>query len=328
MRKLMLSMMLSLTLVSGVAQGGGVDLSAPDPMAANVPTAGPLDSRLKVLAALRRNDAATLIEVMDPDNGLEGFLNEGKDETPATIAEKIAQAPSSEDDQESLRLWMTLAEKDGVSRTSAEWYPQWQAQVPQMLASAQIGLTAMGAAVAESTSMTALERSQVIELQWALAGWLSRTDFADRTRFEQVLDIARNWIVASGKQHPMQLPLTGPEQRLALADLAIKSIKQALTLYGLDADGVLASVRIEQLSRDGDHAKVRTSFELLDVPLVFEEDLTWFEGHWEDTETVTATKAERANPPVESDEWSDDPMVPAPEAESMTHTGCDAPVDV
>ena len=148
---------------------------------------------------------------------------------------------------------------------------------------------------------------------------------ADR---EQVLDIARNWIVASGKQHPMQLPLTGPEQRLALADLAIKSIKQALTLYGLDADGVLASVRIEQLSRDGDHAKVRTSFELLDVPLVFEEDLTWFEGHWEDTETVTATKAERANPPVESDEWSDDPMVPAPEAESMTHTGCDAPVDV
>ncbi len=230
MRKLMLSLLLGMTLVSGTASGGGVDLAAPDPMAASVPTAGPLESRLKVLGALRRNDAATLIEVMDPVNGLESFLSEGQNETPATIAEKMA-APLDESDQESLRLWTTLTASDGVAKASAQWYPQWQALVPQMLASAQMGLTGMGAAIAESTSMTPLERSQLLELQWALGGWLSRTDFADRKKFDQLLGIAHAWIVASGKQHPLELPLTGPEQRLQLADLAIKSFKQAVTLY-------------------------------------------------------------------------------------------------
>ena len=327
MRKLMLSLLLGMTLVSGTASGGGVDLAAPDPMAANVPTAGPLESRLKVLGALRRNDAATLIEVMDPVNGLESFLSEGQNETPATIAEKMA-APLDESDQESLRLWTTLTASDGVAKASAQWYPQWQALVPQMLASAQMGLTGMGAAIAESTSMTPLERSQLLELQWALGGWLSRTDFADRKKFDQLLGIAHAWIVASGKQHPLELPLTGPEQRLQLADLAIKSFKQAVTLYGLDADGVLASVRLEEISRDGDRAQVRTSFKLLDVPLVFEEDLSWFEGDWQDTETVNALKVERASAPVEVEEMFEDPMAPAAEPESMTNTGCSAPAEV
>lgn len=328
MRKFTLSMLLGLTLVSGAAIGGGVELSAPDPMAATVPTEGPLDSRLKVLSALRRNDAATLIEVMDPVNGLESFLNEGKGETPATVAEKMAQEPLNEGDQEALRLWATLAAPDGVAKASAQWYPLWQAQVPQMLASAQIGLTGMGAAIAESTSMTPLERSQLIELQWALTGWLSRTDFADRKQFDQVLAIGRAWIVASGKQHPLQLQLTGPEQRLQLADSAIKSFKQVLSLYGLDADGVLASVRLEEIGRDGDRAQVRTSFKLLDVPLVFVEDLSWFEGEWQDTETVNQLKVERANPPVETEEMFEDPMVPSAEPESMTNTACSAPVEV
>ncbi|MBK9654111.1 MAG: hypothetical protein IPO66_01070 [Rhodanobacteraceae bacterium] len=328
MRKFMLSLLLGLMLVSGVAMGGGVELSAPDPTAATVPTEGPLDSRLKVLSALRRNDAATLIEVTDPVNGLESFLSEGQDQTPSTIAEKMAKEPLSEGDQEALRLWTTLAAPDGVAKASAQWYPQWQALVPQMLASAQMGITGMGTAIAESTSMTALERSQLIELQWALGGWLSRTDFADRKKFDQVLDIARGWIVASGKQHPLQLQLTGPEQRLQLADQAIKSLKQVLSLYGLDADGVLASVRLEEISRNGERAQVRTSFKLLDVPLVFDEDLSWFEGEWRDTEVVNALKLERANAPEPAFDDLLDPLPDTDEPESITNTGCSAPVAI
>ncbi|HWS27461.1 MAG TPA: hypothetical protein VN259_12950 [Xanthomonadales bacterium] len=327
MRKLMLSMLLGLTLWGSAANADQIEPAGLDPAVAAFATEGPLDSRLKVLAALRRNDAASLIETLDPLNGLEGFLSDGKDETPATIAEKMAQAPDSDGDQEFLRLWTQLAAPDGVARASSEWYPQWQAQLPQMLAGAQIGVTGMGAAIAESTTMTALERSQLIELQWALTVCLSRTDFADRKKFDQVLDIARGWIVASGKRHPLQLALTGPEQRLQLADLAIKSVKQAVSLYGLDADSVLASVRLEQVSRDGDRAKVRTSFTLLDVPLVFEEDLSWFEGEWQDTAAVDALKAERANP-AETEEMFGDPIAPPPEEDSITDNGCSAPVDI
>jgi hypothetical protein len=125
--------------------------------------------------------------------------------------------------------------------------------------------------------------------RWRLA---SRTDFADRQKFEQVLDIARGWIVASGKRHRCNgadRPGSGATGRLA-----IKSVKQAVSCMAWMPTACWPTCA-EQVNHDGDRAKVRTSFTLLDVPLVFEEDLSWFEGDWQDTETVEALKAERAN---------------------------------
>lgn len=326
MRKVMMSMLLlGLSLVAAAAVSSEPTTQAA--AAESVPTEGPLDKRLEVLSALRNNDAAALIEVMDPANGLSQFLTEGSDETAETIAAKIAQEPDREGDREFLRMWRALAAADGVAAVAAEWYPQWQAQVPQMLAGGQMAVAGIGAAVAENTSMSALERSQMIELQWALTGWLSRTDLADRKSFEQMLGIARAWIVSSGAAHPQQLQLLGPERRLELADDAVSSAKQALALYGLDIDGVLASVHMEEISRAGESARVRTSLKLLGVPLVFEEDLTWFEGDWQDNETVAMLKAERARPAPDVDELFDDPTAEEDTTESINKTSCSAPAE-
>jgi hypothetical protein len=82
--------------------------------------------------------------------------------------------------------------------------------------------------------------------------------------------------------------LSAPELRLRLADQALRSAKQALALYGLDADKILASVRIEAQQVDASNAQVRTSLMVFDVPLSFEEQLVWQYGHWADARSVAA----------------------------------------
>lgn len=302
MRRFWVMLGLGLWLHAAIAQ------EAPDALDRQATQSAPTDpteTPLKVLRALRTNDFAGLLEATGGEEELRQFLTDDAAETPQTIAEKIANSPASDDEAQFLGLWATLAGPDGVARASAEWYPRWQAQVPQMLAGAQMGLAAMGASIAESTSMTALERAQMMELQWALTGWLSRTDFSDRKRFEQLLGLGREWILASGKAHPMELVLTRPEQRLALATRAMQSTKRALNLYGIDADQVLASVKIELLARESDRARMRTSLKFLDVPLALEQDLAWYQDEWMPADAVQAARdyeaAQKAEQAAEAD---------------------------
>ncbi len=286
MRRIWLLLGLSLWIHAAVAQ----DATSAPAVAAELAPADPTETPLKVLRALRNNDFAGLLEATGGEAELRSFLTDDAGETPQTIAEKITNSPVSDDEARFLGLWTALAGPDGVARASAEWYPRWQAELPQMLAGAQMGLAAMGASIAESTSISELDRAQLMELQWALSGWLSRTDFHDRKRFEQLLSLGREWILASGKAHPMELVLASPEQRLALANRAMHATKRALILYGIDADRVLASVKIELLARDGASARLRTSLTFLDVPLALEQDLGWYQGTWMPADNARAMR--------------------------------------
>jgi len=332
MRKLMLTMVCGFTLFSVAVpvQSGTLAESTSER-----PSAGPLEQRLRVINALKANDGASLIEAIGGEAALSAFLSEGASETEASLAAKMAEGPKPQSQQDVVQLWTTLAGADGVNQASAMWYPRWQAYLPQALAGAQMGLLALGSSAAESTSMTALERAQLNELQWALGGWLSRTDFADRKHFNQLLGLARSWIVSSGKAHPTHLALTKPEQRLHLLDQAIASGKQALGLYGLDVNAALASVQMEQLEHNDERARIRTAFNLLNVPLVFEEDLRWYDGEWRDAaeaqllegmvsedvqEAPAAAQVGSAAP------LGDDPVFTAPPApQAFEKTGCHAP---
>ena len=338
MRHLLLSLFAGLTLVAGSAGASDPVVADAAPADSAVPTHDPAQPRLAVLKALRNNDLAGLLTASGGEDALREFLSEGSDQTKASVAAAITDDSASESDRDALRLWTTLISADGVAKASAEWYPKWQAQVPQMLAGLQMAQTGIGESIATSTSMTAVERAQLTELQWAFGAWLSRTDFADRKAFDRVLGLARDWILASGAAHPFELQLTSPDKRLQLGDQAIAAGKQALTLYGLDANAILASVKIEQLERNGDRARLRTSLKILDVPLTIDEDLQWFENDWRDAEEVAATlkyRAEAEAQPQASADSSDDaavtaldqdPVFVSPAApKSINGPGCSAP---
>lgn len=267
----------------------GVDLHpTPEIGDAKAPEQSAMQARNAVLVALSSNNSAALIEALSGKSALEDFLNQGRDQRPEVIEAKItvSRDEADADQVELLKWWTTLAQPDGVALTSAEWYPRWQAYLPQVLPLAQMALVGINQTIAENTKMTALERSQLTELQWALTGWLTSTDFADRQRFEQVLSLCRDWIVTSGVAHPLQLELSAPELRLQLADQALSSVKKAISLYGLDVDKTLASVRIEERSSDATRTQLRTSLTLLGVPISVEEELHWIQGEWRDAADV------------------------------------------
>lgn len=286
-----IGLLLGLSLWIHAAMAAVLPPEAATPVAELAPT-DPTETPLKVVRALRTNDVAGLLEATGGEQELRDFLTDDAQETPQSIAKQIADASVTEDEAEFLRLWATLAGPDGVARASAEWYPRWQAKVPQLLAGAQMGLAAMSASIAEDTGMTALERAQLVELQFALSGWLSQTDFSDRKRFEQVLALGREWILASGKAHPFELALTTPEQRLALATRAMQSTKRALKLYGIDVEQVLASIKFELLAREPDRARMRTSLKFLDVPLALEQELVWYRDDWMSADAAQAAARE------------------------------------
>ncbi|MCB1601304.1 MAG: hypothetical protein R3F18_17765 [Lysobacterales bacterium] len=300
MRQILIAAVCALSLLP-IGALASVDLHpTPETAASELPDSRPTDSRLKMIEALRRNDAAAYLESIDPA-ALQALLSEDLGLSPAEVADKIAEGPQSDSEQEFIDTWTLLRQPDGVARTSALWYPSWQAYVPQALASAQMGLVALGEHVASSTSLSPLERMQLTELQWALTGWMSRTDFSDRKHFEQVLTLARDWVLASGAAHPLELTLSGPEKRLRLADMALRSAKQAVAIYGLDADQILASVRMAEQPIDARTTLVRTSLTLFDAPISFEEKLVWFEGQWRDADIYGHRLEEDYDPAVEAE---------------------------
>ncbi|MGE4071720.1 MAG: hypothetical protein AB7E72_11145 [Lysobacterales bacterium] len=327
MRQILIAVVLLWSLPSVGAQAS-VDLHAtPEVAASELPDSRPIDTRLKMLEALRRNDSAAYLESIDP-RALEAFLTEDLGTTPAEVAEKIAEGPQSDSEQEFVDTWALLIQPDGIARTSALWYPSWQAYVPQALANAQMGLVALGEQVASSTSLSPLERMQLTELQWALTGWMARTDFADRKHFEQVLTLARDWLLSTGARHPLELTLAGPEKRLRLADQALRSAKQAVAIYGLDADQILASVRISEQPIDARTTLVRTSLSILDVPISFEEKLVWVEGQWRDADIYSRSLDDSADIDAEAEASVDGALGPDPvfdealPAERIDKPGC------
>ncbi|GMU44734.1 MAG: hypothetical protein DYH17_04680 [Xanthomonadales bacterium PRO6] len=317
-------------MLTGLLTGSLILLSAAAPAAAEAPPEAsvvaarivdPLEQRLAILKGLRANDLARILGAQDEEM-LRAFLSEGANEADV-VAAKIAEGPHSENDKRLLRLWTTLAGPDGVARASTELYPLWQQQLPQALAGVQAGLAMMGQAIAEDQNLGVAERAQMLELQFALAGWLARTDFGDRKRFEAVLGHAREWILASGVAHPLELSLTGPELRLELGARALRSARQIAGLYGLDAEAALRSVRIEKVAGDAERMTLRWSLRVLEVPLVFDEELALHEGMWMDAAHVQNFRGREDEAPPAS--FGLDPPPVASPAENAEMPGRSAP---
>src|SRR3546814_1615000 len=64
------------------------------------------------------------------------------------------------------------------------------------------------------------------------------------------------------------------DQALAKAGIVAAGTKKLLAVYGLDVDKALASVKASEVSRDGEHARVKVSYSLLDKPITRSEEHT------------------------------------------------------
>jgi len=244
-----------------------------------VPTHSPALRNQLITNALLRADAVAYVEASAGEPGLRRFLSDsGRDE--AKARERIAQNKQHGGEEKFSQMWAQLRADDGVESAIRQWHPKWQQYLPQAMAAVQVGMVGISSSIADSKTLNALERSQLTELQWAITGWIARTDFANAENFQKVAVELRAIALASAVDEVELLDFSTPTQRVAMADQAIISAKKILGLYGVDADTVLRSVKVEVTEQKDDRAEVRTSLTLLGAPISFRESLVWYQDEW------------------------------------------------
>ena len=330
-------LLLGLLFISAVGTATPWPADAPAAAEQTEPTVTPAEQNRRVIAALLTSNYADLLAALEGEDQLKEFLSAGRGaqseaEVRARLAEAAIKGDSNEGDNDLERLFSD----EPIDQLVADWYPLWQKQLPQMLAGLQIGMVAMSSEIGESKQMSPLERTQLTELHWAINGWISRVDFADPKKFQAVVREARSLAHATGVEHFELLEFSTPQKRLDLMDQALAASKRVANLYGIDADGILKSARVVELSRDAQASTIRTTASVLGVEISLEQKLNLRDGRWVDAdelamiEDLEAAEAERGQAVEEAElAWPQEEVLAEPEPAEKANIGkiggCRAP---
>lgn len=207
-------------------------------------------------------------------------------------------APSAEDRQKFADLMQKLTAPGAEERLHAQIKPaleQFHARRSQD-APMLIGiLQAAGQNVVNTTAgLSASQKQAAAQALDALAAWAQRTDFSDDAKSRKAIAA----LCATARQ----LDLKTLDQARALDYTATmqkygeawNGLKPLLKVYGLDVDASFDSVKLETLSDDGQHARVRETFDFAGQPIVVETSLIKQGDHWYDADRLAAWHARQA----------------------------------
>lgn len=162
----------------------------------------------------------------------------------------------------------------------AEARPQAEGAILMALGAAQMALASPKAEL--SPEQRAMLRSVLPGVQ----RWASSTDFLGSQTMRQAITLIVDAARSSGIHNVEQLRMLSLEELLAHGGRLLAASKQALRLYGLDADAIADSARYELLSIEGDKARIRASFRIFDADLAHEIELVLVEGRWQGSKSA------------------------------------------
>src|SRR5688572_24469474 len=246
----------------------------------------PVEKPLAVLDALRANDVEALAEAAS---------GEPSDVIARNWEEKRAKAADDEEsptrNAEGHRMWQQLKTKEGTAALVDELHPKVSEKAGTAVIQFNLGLAAMLTAISSEAELSLEESQQLSQLVLAVQRWANGIDWSDRTRLAQALEAVSTFVRATGLDTPRELELLAYEDALAIGDDAIAMAKRVAAAYALDVDATLGSIEIEELARDGEHATVRTSLRVLDVPLTITRELVYRNGRWVEARHADAIDA-------------------------------------
>lgn len=286
--------MLSLSLLGALALGSSLLVSQPvsaqvAPMLAASAAADPAQHVRDVVDALRRNDLPALVQAALPPQQYREAVDGW---------EKLRLSPTSEEDraefEAALQKWTAA---DTVDRVMAEIEPKLRERAVQSEGMVLMGLGAMHMAVNSPDSE--LDEEQRTMLKAALPGienWVIATDFFDPATLRQALSLLVEAARGTGISSLDQIKMLSFDQALRRAGQMLTAGKQAVKLYGLDLDAIIASTRVELIEREGERARVRATVTAFNAPISTELELSLVEGRWYSSEALVhwTEKAERA----------------------------------
>ena len=254
--------------------------------AARIPS--PSEKPLAVLDALRANDAEAFAEAISRKSSSELALEWERERAKAASNEK-----SHTRDEDAHRIWNQLRTTEGTAALVDELQPKIAEQASTAVLQFNLGLAAAMTAVVTEAKLPAAEAQQVSQVLLAVQRWANGIDFTDRARLERAVGAVAAFVRQSGLETPRELELLAYEEALALGDDAIAMVKRIAAAYDLDVDATLASIRVEELARDGERATMRVSANVLGVPIAVTREMQYRHGHWVDVDD-----APRAQPAV------------------------------
>lgn len=157
-------------------------------------------------------------------------------------------------------------------------------------------LQASGSDLVQNAGLSPDQKTQATQAIAALAAWAQGADFTDDAKAKQAIGV----ICATARKldiHTLdQWRALDYPQVMARYTTGWNGLKQLLKVYGLDLDATFDNARLETLSDDGTHARVRETLVLAGKPIVSEAHLVQQDGHWYDADALAAWRKQHRKP--------------------------------
>ncbi|WP_374603420.1 hypothetical protein [Arenimonas sp.] len=197
----------------------------------------------------------------------------------------------------------------------AELETEIAGQWPLMQATAGIFLNA---AIEANTELSAADKSHGQELVAAMLAWAQPSLFTDRERAREAIR------ALSATARELDLPTLEDARALEMmpamekGGVALAGIKQAAKAYDMDLDASLDGMEVELLSSEGDQARVKVTYPLLQQTVSFEMDMQRVGEGWYSADAIRQAEADLAEAGQDAGTEADLAGPPAPDADAAT----------
>ncbi len=229
------------------------------------------------LKNLRNNNVAALVEGAVPTPALAKLKTDwSKDFNKGEI--------SDEDRQEFSKTMTKLTAPDAEAKLYAEVEPQLK-QFDQQMAQQMPMMIAMGqgfiqSAVQQSKDFNDEQKKQALDAVAAIAKWAGTVKFTDPALVKQGIGIVCKTARDLNLKTIDELRALNYDQAMQKAGIVLAGMKKVLEVYGFSLDQTLDTTKVELVSSQGDNAKVKVSYTLLNTPLSTESDMVKLDGKW------------------------------------------------
>lgn len=228
----------------------------------------------------RADDVAGLVQAVLPPEQLQE----------ARLAYELGRLePISEEDRAKFNAELAkISGPNAVDELMAKIEPELEKARPQIGGALLMGFGAMHMAVASPESDLSAEQRAALE--GALPGiqqWATSRDFLSSESMREALTLLTDAVRQTGINDLDQIKQLSLDDVLGRTDVVLAAAKNALRIYGLDADAIADSLQVEVLEQDGDNARVRASVMLFGAPIWSEHELVLRDGRWYGKKTAS-----------------------------------------
>lgn len=220
--------------------------------------------------------------------------------------QKAAAGEISEEDRASFAEGLgRLTAPDAEATLYAELEPsliQFETEMaPQLPLMVAMGSGFATASIQQNETLSEGQKQHATALIGALAGWVTTAPLGDREKAREAIGVAVRTARGLDIEDADQMRALSFEQAMQKGGQISGGLKGVLAVYGLDVDATLDSVKAEQVSVNGDNARVKVSYSLAGSPVSFEMDMVRRDGGWYSPELIANAEEQLDAPLVDED---------------------------